>query len=365
MILDLVQIAPMKTSIGRKIDRTISSNKVTMYIQSSHEWGGGKESKKVIVNRLVPLDELFFEGLGLWRGEGGRKKGIYFGNSNPSLLRRFLEFAELKIGLTKEEFRVTINTPHSSYSEDVVKEKWSKELLLPVQNFTRICVDSRITREYAQVYFNSVILAELMSSLYTNSKEIVLRHPKLCVHLLRGLFAAEGSVLLKKSGVLHHITFSSKDNELIQLLEQCLRLLGVMPGKYMVNGMNLQIYGLPNFRRIRGLGIHTLHPEKCAKFERGFASYKRVNVLDGEEARALILQQLSSSPKTYDDLAAALGKARTTIQAHHIPILEREGKVRRVGKREQVWLWALAKPEMPSMTGLGHVVKPVAVGSTS
>jgi len=343
LIIDLAQIAPTKTSIGREIDLTVSSNKITMGIRSSHRWGGGRESKKVIVNRFIPLDKLFFEGLGLWRGEGGRRKGIYFGNSNPSLLRRFLEFAEQKIGLAREEFKITINTPNSSHSEDAIKEKWSRELLLPARNFTHVCTDPRITKEYAQVYFNSVILAELMSSLYKNSKEIILHHPELCVHLLRGLFAAEGSVLLKKSGVLHHITFSSKDDELIQLLEQCLRLLGVKPGKYMIDGMNLQIYGRRNFKLFKELGIHTLHPEKCAKFERGFANYKRTNVLHGEEAQALILQQLAQGPKTYGDLAATLGKARTTIQAWHIPILEKRGLIQRTGKRGQAWVWAPAE----------------------
>ncbi len=342
MILDLAQIAPTETSIGRRIELTVSSNNVAMYIQPPRGWGGGRESKKVIVNRFIQLDELFLEGLGLWLGEGGRRKGIYFGNSSSLLLRRFLEFVEQKIGLAREEFKATINASNSSPSEGAVKEKWSKELQLPVRNFTHICTDPRIRKEYVQVYFNSVVLAELMSTLYTSSKEIVLRYPKLCVPLLRGLFAAEGSVLLKKSGVLHHITFSSKDRELIQFLERCLHRLGVKASKYVINKMNLQIYGLPNFRRIRELNIHALHPEKRAKFERGFASYKRVNVLRGEEARALILEQLASGPKTYDDLAAALGKARTTIQAHHVPILERQGLIKRAGKRGHAQLWTLA-----------------------
>jgi len=315
-----------------------------MQIRSSHKFGGGKESKKVAVNRFVSLDELFLEGLGLWRGEGGRKKGIYFGNSDALLLRRFLEFVEQRIGLPREKFNVTINAPDLSNSEEAVKDKWAKELSLPIKNFTRICIDPRITKEYAQVYFNSIILAELMGKFYEYSKPVISSQPELCVHFLRGLFAAEGSVLLKKSGVLHHITFSTKDSELVQLLEQCLRLVGVKPGKYMIDGMNLQIYGLSNFRRVRELGIHTLHPEKRAKFEQGFASYKRIDVLDGDEARALILQQLASGPKTYDDLAAALGKARTTIQAHHVPILEKQGLIKRAGKRGHAWLWALAEP---------------------
>jgi hypothetical protein len=50
------------------------------------------------------------------------------------------------------------------------------------------------------------------------------------------------------------------------------------------------ICGYRNFKRFKELGIHTLHLEKRAKFEQGLAAYKRTNVLDGDEARALILQ---------------------------------------------------------------------------
>jgi len=366
LIIDLAQIAPTKTSIGRNVELAVDSSKVTMYIPPSHRWGGGKESKRVTVNRFISLDELFMGGLGLWRGEGGQKKGIYFGNSDISLLQHFLDFVEQKIGLPRGKFKVTINVPAQPNSEDV-KGKWSNELRIPAENFTGICVDPRINKEYAQVYFNSVILAELMKNFYLKSKEIVLLHPELCIHFLRGLFAAEGSVILKSSGVLHHVTFSSKDGELIQLLRQCLRLLGVEPNSYSVKGMNLQIYGLPNFRRIRELGIHTLHPEKREKFERGFAAYKRVNVLDGEEARALILQQLAPGPKTYDELAAALGKARTTIQAHHIPILEREGKVKCIGKRGHASLWAIAEGKItpPPNVNRATCAEPMSYSCTS
>jgi DNA-binding transcriptional ArsR family regulator len=116
----------------------------------------------------------------------------------------------------------------------------------------------------------------------------------------------------------------------------------------MPNGRKFPVYSYGDLKRFKELGIHTLHPEKREKFEQGFASYKRTNVLNGKEARKLILQQLASGPKTYDDLAAALGKARTTIQAHHIPILEKQGLVKRTGKREQAWLWTLAEP-VPAM----------------
>jgi len=156
------------------------------------------------------------------------------------------------------------------------------------------------------------------------------------------MFAAEGQVALRRPSSFY-ITFSSVDPELVSFLKKCLQLVGIPSGKYMLSSRKFPIYGYKNLERFKEFDIHTLHPERCTKFELGFASYKRKNVLRGDEARARILQQLASGPKTYDDLAAALGKARTTIQAWHIPILDREGKVRHTGKRGRAWLWAPAE----------------------
>jgi len=341
--IDLKEIILHQNNPNRKVIMRVEDNLILIRTFPLKEHSGHR-SKEIRVKRFIVLDDLFFEGLALWRGEGSKSKGLYFGNSDPSLLHRFLEFAEHKLGIDRKKFKVTINVP-TLLDPDKVKEKWANELSIPVRNFTRVCGDPRIRKEYSQVYFNSVILAKLMDDLYSRSKAFILHNRRASVAFLRGIFAAEGSVLVKNSGVLHHITFSSKDSELIQFLEQCLCLNGVKPSKYMINGMNLQIYGLSNFKHVRKLGIHTLHPEKREKFEQGFANYKRVNVLHGEEARALILQRLASGPKTYDDLAAALGKARTTIQAHHIPILEKRGLVKRAGKRGQAWMWVLAEPK--------------------
>lgn len=72
-------------------------------------------------------------------------------------------------------------------------------------------------------------------------------------------------------------------------------------------------------------------------------NYERINVLHGEEARELILQQLASHPKTCNELATALGKARTIIQAWHMPILKREGRVKRIGKRVKLGSLRLRK----------------------
>jgi len=365
VILDILEMVPSEIS-GRKVVAESLSNKVALYLPASGKWGGGRESKKVILNRIVLLDRQFFEGLGLWQGEGSKGKGIYFCNSNLQIVRHFLTFAEEKLGLPRADFKVTVCTPRSS-EQDEIREKLSEVLGVPINNFTALCVDPRINKENVQVYINSIVLVELLKNLHEKLKPLIRSNTEFAAAYLRGIFAGEGSVLLKKSGVLFHVDFATKDESSVEFYKQCLDLLEIAHGKYMERSLKFQIYGRRNFQRFKELSIHTLHPEKRAKFERGFAAYKRVNVLDGEEARALILQQLALGPKTYDDLAAALGKARTTIQATHIPILEKRGLVKRVGKRGQAWLFAPAEGKItpPPNVNRAPCVEPMSCSCTS
>lgn len=343
-IFNMLTVVPKEMS-GREVVVVHLGDKISLYLPPSGKWGGGRESKKVLINRFVSLDNFFFEGLGLWHGEGAKSKGIYFSNSNVHLICHFLKFVEEKLRISRADFNVTVCAPYSN-DTDAIKKRWADALDIPVNNFTKICVDSRLNKENAQVYFNSILLVSVLKNLHENLKQVMTPNTDFAASYLRGIFAGEGSVLIRND-VLFHIDFAGADTSSIKFYKQCLDCLGITHGEYIRRSLKFQIYGHRNFKRFRELGIHTLHPEKREKFENGFASYKRVNVLDGEEARALILQQLASGPKTYDELAAALGKARTTIQAHHIPILERDGKIRRAGKRGQAWLLELAEPELP------------------
>lgn len=260
-----------------------------------------------------------------------------------------------KLGLPRAGFKVTICTPDSD-GHDEIKKKWSEALEVPLNNFTAASIDFRINKDNVQVYVNSIVLVELLKNMHEKLKPVIKSNVEFAAAYLRGIFAGEGCVLLKKSGVLFHVDFATKDESSVRFYKQCLDFLGIAHGKYMRRSLKFPVHGYRNLKRFMELGIHTLHPEKREKFEQGFANYKRTNVLDGDEARTLILQQLALGPKTYDELAAALGKARTTIQAWHLPILEREGEVKRVDKRGQAWLWALAENTRSPPTKFNRVI---------
>ncbi len=99
-VIDLAELVPKRTPSGK--DVLIANNEDKMILYTAVKgWSNGKWPKEIVVKRFVTLDALTFEGLGLWVGEGGKSKGIYFGNTSAELVNHFIEFIEKKIGLSR------------------------------------------------------------------------------------------------------------------------------------------------------------------------------------------------------------------------------------------------------------------------
>lgn len=340
MFVDVARVLPDELDGGRRIPKIeMAETLIEVYVKK-HPGQGGHDSKHFVLNRFLELDEFFFENLGLWQGEGGKHKGLYFGNNCLDLLLHFIRFAEERLGLDRKMFKVTINVPKATLSEDTVKRAWAEKLRIPFENFTRMCADIRINEEYAQVYINGIILAELMVGIHEKLKQFLVSDEKNCVPYMRGIIAGEGQVALKKSGTISHVSIASANLEDVELFKSCLTTIGIASGKYMENGRKFPIYGRRNLEKVRQLDMMKLHPNKKSKFENGINRFQRF-VMKGSEMEELILRQLRNGPKTYDDIAVALNKSRTVIQSHYIPILENKGAIKRVGKRKQAWLFAL------------------------
>lgn len=338
--VDVVRILPRNLSKGRKIIiKELNNDKIEIYVKKGPR--GGHDSKKFIMNKFIKLDDLFFEGIGLWQGEGGKSKGLYFGNSCLELLLHFLRFVEEKLGLNRNEFKVTINS-QTSDPEDKIKERWSKKLKIPFENFTRVCRDKRINQEYAQVYLNGIVLSKLMKTLHNKLKRVILQHKNFTVSYLRGIIAGEGQIALKKSGTISHVSVSSGDLIEVNWYKKCLNNLSISSGKYMKNGRKFPIYGRGNLEKMQSLKLLSLHLDKKMKFENGISKYQRY-VMKGEKIQKLIMQQLNPKPKTYDEIANALNKGRSTIQSHYIPILEKKGFVKRIGKKGRALLFGITE----------------------
>ena len=333
--VDVVRLLPDRTSDIREIVKEVEGDKVTIYSRITAQ-SKGSGSKKVTINRLIELDELFFEGLGLWEAEGAKSIGIYFGNTCTEILQRFIEFVEKKLMIPRDEFKVNIIVPIIKEPENI-KRRWSDTLKIRIENFRKVVIKSNTNLEYCYLQFNSIILIELMKLLYTKLKSVILQDAQFAASFMRGIIAGESQVATKSWGTLFYVSISSKSLDDVAFYKQCLHYLGIMSGKYQYGPMKFPIYGKDNFDGMTKFRLMDLHPDKKLKFENGIASYKRI-ITDFKETEKLILYQLTE-PKTYDELAKLLGKGRSTVQSFYIPKLEKKGLISRIGKRRQAWLF--------------------------
>jgi len=115
--VSITKIQNLKEIDGGKVFEKLKTNSKIFVEENSkgklivRSKNGRKVSKKVRLNSKIILDELFFEGLGLWIGDGSKQKGIYFGNTEKNVLLHFLKFLEERIGLERKDFKVIVHTP--------------------------------------------------------------------------------------------------------------------------------------------------------------------------------------------------------------------------------------------------------------
>lgn len=110
---------------GAAMNREMRQKKVKVFINDGKKEIGG----------LSKRDWLML-GLGLYLGEGGKKRQFQFTNSNADLIRLAMNWLSYTLNVKKENFviRMFINEIHKD-REDEIRKYWTKELNLPVQQF--------------------------------------------------------------------------------------------------------------------------------------------------------------------------------------------------------------------------------------
>lgn len=288
---------------------------------------------------------VLLEWLGLWVGEGTKGKGLYLGNTSEEILLHFLRYTEEILEFPRENFKVTIVLPKSIENVEEVKKKWSEILRIPLENFTNVSIKQNgppSNWEYIQIYFNSIILYELMNSFWQKLKPIILENQGFPISFLRGLFSGESGVVLNSRGRVHHVHLSNQNMELIEFVTEILKRLGIKRGKYFPESMKFPIYGRKNFEKLIEINIFKLSTEKKVKLEEGFQKYER-NIEEGTIMELKILEQLLTKPLGYTELSKNLKKGRSTIQSHYIPILLKKELIKYVGKKGRSLLFEITE----------------------
>lgn len=91
----------------------------------------------------------------LYLGEGSKTKQTGMGNSDPLLLKFFIAALKNLYGYDVSSLRCELHI-RADQNPDTVREYWSKELSIPIENFTGIYVDKRTLGRPTFPYYKGV-----------------------------------------------------------------------------------------------------------------------------------------------------------------------------------------------------------------
>jgi len=155
-----------------------------------------------------------------------------------------------------------------------------------------------------------------------NSLHYIETDEKFRAGFLQGVFAAEGSIELRKNGSLHFIYISQYDDRIRAIIKKTLNLSGIrFTEKIHLHSKDLRISHLDNFERIHMLNMCAISAIKLRKFKSGLAMLRKshhAGIRPGQTRREIIELLKSEGPLTISQLASKLGKSYYTIWDHII-----------------------------------------------
>jgi len=228
-----------------------------------------------IKNKLI-LDSKLFEMIGLYFGDGfNRNKGssnrkVGIANNCPKLHNDWISFLE-RIGVSRNKLYIQIQIGSNiTNSHEEIRKYWSESLFLPLSCFSpKINVKDCKTKEYglAVVCFHNKIFRKISENLFSHCIELIKKNKEFATSFLRGLFAAEGYSATNRCGSLCSLDIPIISDSRRDYVEKLFLDLGL---RCTNNGTRIIFSGYIDFKKFRKLGLHKMHPDRCARFERAY-----------------------------------------------------------------------------------------------
>ncbi len=308
-LLDILSVIPTNTTKNKKIHViTKDNNRIIVWIPSCKYW--------LDITRNLLLDNDLFEFLGLIQGESYKKfaRGSYldFTNSEPNLINKFLNFCEKKLNIPKKlwigEVAYTGNAL-SKMQKESLKRYWNRHCNINLRKISNVHIYKSKSENHISkalygtfhVRFTSQVAGEIVIGILRNvqNQKILFEDERFSYAFLRGLFAADGSVVINPNRNLNKLTLTFENKEECSFYEEILNFLKI---SYNINqpNRNIEITGWNNFYKMFENKIFEFHTPRNIKFINGFLKTKKTRTLLN------YLSPLLSENMTYLLLANAL-----------------------------------------------------------
>ena len=249
--------------------------------------GGGV--RHINIKNFINADKLA-ELMGFYFGDGTTCKTIRslrLTNSEPSALDYCLEIFEA-MGIERHNFKVQVIYCTDKEITCEIKSRcvefWSSALRINKENIVSVTKSNNkketLAHGSARIFLDNTVLVEIL--LHGLLKGILQRisnpekdiDKRLLNGFMRGLLAAEGSVILNKNGSVVKIGIAhDPHSDELELYRKWLANLGIRPGAN--KGNELYVYGFDNIRKFYEIDAFKMHNKRNAIFVKGFLNNKK------------------------------------------------------------------------------------------
>lgn len=230
----------------------------------------------LILPKYIKLNKNFLVSWGIYIGEGSRNRHPKVTNSEPDIINQAILFFNL-LGIDTSRLSAWIQLHERSIeSFERVNNYWVSQTYLSEMNIRTIRIKKSCgwakVKPFGTLHLeaNSILLQLFIENLIRSTSKVMkaLSNEQI-TYFLKGLFAAEGSVGLAKTGSVNEINFTSTRKEERTLVKLLLTKLDISSHEY-DDRFEIRIFGFNNLKKLKDADIFEYHPERKSKLENGF-----------------------------------------------------------------------------------------------
>lgn len=285
--------------------------------------------KPAVVSKTVKIDEKLgaFVGLILTEGLQSRKREcrnkFILMNCDFDVIKFCYDFLLVELRVPQDFCVLRLYHPPLLGATMVqgVKTRIKNEFRLYAPTSMLSYPQADLKNPKVALFIYNTIFRLIVDCLIKKSLEFIKYNEKFRVGFLRGVFAAEGSIELRKgTHSLHFVSFSQCNDKIRSIIKKALTLCGIsFAERIRPRSKDLRISHLKNFEHIHALNICSLSRTKAKKFKIGLDTLK-MSPLAGsvpDQTKQEILRALKEEgPLTIAQLAMKLNKSYYTIWDH-------------------------------------------------
>ena len=257
---------------GKYLRISLKKNEVAAWYISSEG-----QIRFIILPDKINLDTGFFELIGILDGEMCKKvnksggSSLKISNAEPLIMKQLISNFKKYFDLPKDSWTasLTLNDKEpKNHDEKNLKKYWSKITGIRLERFTKTTIQKKYLSRFSdngilQARFSNSLFFFILLSIMKNIRKILLLNKDYCDGYLRGLAAAEGSVI-KRRNKLRMVQICGTDKIEKEFYKKCLLKIGITGIREYNN--RVEMYGLSNFFILKKMNLFKIHPLRRKKF---------------------------------------------------------------------------------------------------